>query len=350
MSCTATHDSAKQHRDGCGSRKFLVTQKCTAGYCATPRMLLRWASWRALCCCMLALLPACAADTTGNEAQVCVRLHHCLKLCAQLSVLLVTPCPVAPGGCVSVFRAHQQLGGSGTSRGARAAGRQRRYRRVGRTTANSAHVLAHRRCARPGRGSTTATWQIRCPCTAPSSDWASQTPTSSSCWQTTWRARHAAPAAHVAAAPDCARVHVRTPPSGVQPSQPVSRRGVQRRAARAGLVRASAVREPPHRTCGHHPHGAAARALTSPRRYGQNVEVDYRGYDVTVENFLRVLTGTHGPAAAAAAVVVAVVLSLCHAPTSDGRSRRACPPLPPACLPVAAQVATMTGCLAASVC
>jgi phosphatidylinositol glycan class K len=25
--------------------------------------------------------------------------------------------------------------------------------------------------------------------------------------------------------------------------------------------------------------------------YGQNVEVDYRGYEVTVENFIRVLTG-----------------------------------------------------------
>ena len=27
------------------------------------------------------------------------------------------------------------------------------------------------------------------------------------------------------------------------------------------------------------------------RSYGQTIEVDYRGYDVTVENFLRVLTG-----------------------------------------------------------
>jgi GPI-anchor transamidase subunit K len=26
--------------------------------------------------------------------------------------------------------------------------------------------------------------------------------------------------------------------------------------------------------------------------YGSNVEVDYRGYEVTVENFIRVLTGT----------------------------------------------------------
>lgn len=26
--------------------------------------------------------------------------------------------------------------------------------------------------------------------------------------------------------------------------------------------------------------------------YGQDVEVDYRGYEVTVENFIRVLTGT----------------------------------------------------------
>ncbi|CAA7037091.1 unnamed protein product [Microthlaspi erraticum] len=27
--------------------------------------------------------------------------------------------------------------------------------------------------------------------------------------------------------------------------------------------------------------------------YGDNVEVDYRGYEVTVQNFLRVLTGRH---------------------------------------------------------
>jgi Peptidase C13 family len=26
--------------------------------------------------------------------------------------------------------------------------------------------------------------------------------------------------------------------------------------------------------------------------YGENIEVDYRGYEVTVENFIRVLTGT----------------------------------------------------------
>jgi len=26
--------------------------------------------------------------------------------------------------------------------------------------------------------------------------------------------------------------------------------------------------------------------------YGENIEVDYRGYEVTVENFLRLLTGT----------------------------------------------------------
>eukprot|EP00775_Hariotina_reticulata_P007320 gene7320-7532_t len=30
--------------------------------------------------------------------------------------------------------------------------------------------------------------------------------------------------------------------------------------------------------------------------YGDNVEVDYRGYEVTVENFIRVLTGRHDPA------------------------------------------------------
>jgi phosphatidylinositol glycan class K len=27
--------------------------------------------------------------------------------------------------------------------------------------------------------------------------------------------------------------------------------------------------------------------------YGDNIEVDYRGYEVTVENFIRVLTGRH---------------------------------------------------------
>jgi len=26
--------------------------------------------------------------------------------------------------------------------------------------------------------------------------------------------------------------------------------------------------------------------------YGENIEVDYRGYEVTVENFIRLLTGT----------------------------------------------------------
>lgn len=29
--------------------------------------------------------------------------------------------------------------------------------------------------------------------------------------------------------------------------------------------------------------------------YGEDVEVDYRGYEVTVENFLRLLTGRHDP-------------------------------------------------------
>ena len=28
-----------------------------------------------------------------------------------------------------------------------------------------------------------------------------------------------------------------------------------------------------------------------PDLYGENIEVDYRGYEVTVENFIRVLTG-----------------------------------------------------------
>jgi phosphatidylinositol glycan class K len=28
--------------------------------------------------------------------------------------------------------------------------------------------------------------------------------------------------------------------------------------------------------------------------YGENIEVDYRGYEVTVENFIRVLTGKTG--------------------------------------------------------
>lgn len=29
--------------------------------------------------------------------------------------------------------------------------------------------------------------------------------------------------------------------------------------------------------------------------YGENIEVDYRGYEVTVENFLRLLTGGQRP-------------------------------------------------------
>jgi len=32
-----------------------------------------------------------------------------------------------------------------------------------------------------------------------------------------------------------------------------------------------------------------------PNVYGDEIEVDYRGYDVTVENFIRVLTGRHTP-------------------------------------------------------
>lgn len=35
-----------------------------------------------------------------------------------------------------------------------------------------------------------------------------------------------------------------------------------------------------------------ANAARSLDLYGDNIEVDYRGYEVTVENFLRVLTGT----------------------------------------------------------
>lgn len=38
--------------------------------------------------------------------------------------------------------------------------------------------------------------------------------------------------------------------------------------------------------------------------YGDNIEVDYRGYEVTVENFLRVLTGTPPSCAPAARVRV----------------------------------------------
>jgi hypothetical protein len=78
--------------------------------------------------------------------------------------------------------------------------------------------------------------------------------------------------------------------AGLQPAQLLPRRRLQRRAARPGPVR----------RCGRA--GAAllaADALLSAfaslsvcaRSYGQTIEVDYRGYDVTVENFLRVLTG-----------------------------------------------------------
>ena len=35
-----------------------------------------------------------------------------------------------------------------------------------------------------------------------------------------------------------------------------------------------------------------ANAARNLDLYGDNIEVDYRGYEVTVENFLRVLTGT----------------------------------------------------------
>ena len=43
--------------------------------------------------------------------------------------------------------------------------------------------------------------------------------------------------------------------------------------------------------------------LALPARYGQAIEVDYRGYDVSVENFLRVLTGARPPAARCAGAV-----------------------------------------------
>lgn len=40
---------------------------------------------------------------------------------------------------------------------------------------------------------------------------------------------------------------------------------------------------------------ASGSVFANPGReldlYGENVEVDYRGYEVTVENFIRVLTG-----------------------------------------------------------
>jgi len=37
------------------------------------------------------------------------------------------------------------------------------------------------------------------------------------------------------------------------------------------------------------------QAGSSDNLYGDNIEVDYRGYEVTVENFIRVLTGRHEP-------------------------------------------------------
>lgn len=37
-------------------------------------------------------------------------------------------------------------------------------------------------------------------------------------------------------------------------------------------------------------YASAARDLDL---YGDNIEVDYRGYEVTVENFIRVLTGAY---------------------------------------------------------
>lgn len=35
----------------------------------------------------------------------------------------------------------------------------------------------------------------------------------------------------------------------------------------------------------------AGNARTALDLYGENIEVDYRGYEVTVENFIRLLTG-----------------------------------------------------------
>jgi phosphatidylinositol glycan class K len=38
--------------------------------------------------------------------------------------------------------------------------------------------------------------------------------------------------------------------------------------------------------------------------YGENIEVDYRGYEVTVENFIRLLTGESMPSCGPMATVM----------------------------------------------
>lgn len=41
------------------------------------------------------------------------------------------------------------------------------------------------------------------------------------------------------------------------------------------------------------PGSVYANPARQPDLYGDNIEVDYRGYEVTVENFIRVLTGEY---------------------------------------------------------
>jgi phosphatidylinositol glycan class K len=60
--------------------------------------------------------------------------------------------------------------------------------------------------------------------------------------------------------------------------------------------------------------------------YGSEIEVDYRGYEVSVENFIRVLTGLLTPNHPRLSVSHALAHSLTHARTpSEGRHHEGVP-------------------------
>lgn len=62
--------------------------------------------------------------------------------------------------------------------------------------------------------------------------------------------------------------------------------------------------------------------------YGENIEVDYRGYEVTVQNFLRLLTGMLSSSAITVLIVMDIIMTpppviLLYCMNRSSRTRRA---------------------------
>jgi hypothetical protein len=57
--------------------------------------------------------------------------------------------------------------------------------------------------------------------------------------------------------------------------------------------------------------------------YGENIEVDYRGYEVTVQNFLRLLTGMLSSLLSSPAITVLIVMDFAACMNRSSRARRA---------------------------